>query len=399
MSLSNKAPEDISDSDLQALIDNEVSEGKTIDYKRDPVGRTDGDKKEFLADVSSFANASGGHLVIGIDEDKGMPTKLLGLDIANVDEEKGRLDKIILSGIQPRMVPPPQIQVIKLKESGRLIILIRVPKSLTMPHMITFQDWNRFYSRNSHGKYLLDVGEIRSLFAMSETQLDRIKKFREERLAKIIADETPVKLAHDSRIVLHILPLSMSDPIAVYDLISLKSQRTYPLNSDFMSSRHNFDGYLAYADSSGRGMFGYVQFFRNGAVEAVDSDILRDRWQDVKKIIPNVLFEREIVYGLQRYLAALASMKVQPPLLVMVSLLGVRNFNMAVDESKYWHGPVPIKDGIDRDNLILPGVIVESYEVDLPALLKPVFDSIWNATGWKGSENYDEQGKWTIADR
>jgi hypothetical protein len=396
LSLNNKTLEEINESDLQALIDDQVSEGKTIDYKRDAVGRTDADKKEFLADVSSFANASGGHLIIGMDEEKGLPTKLLGLEVADIDVEKGRLDKIILSGLQPRMVPSHQIQVVKLKESGRPLIVIRIPKSITMPHMITFQDWNKFYSRNSHGKYPLDVGEIRNLFVMSEAQLDRIKRFREERIAKIIADETPVKLDHEPRIVVHILPLSMSDPLAVHDLSDFpKGQNVFPMNTNYMDERRNFDGYLAFSRSKAQGTFGYVQFFRTGAVEAVDSDMLRERWKDLPLIIPSVLYEQQIVYGLRRYLAALASLKVPPPLLIMVSLLGVRGYNMAVDKNKYWGGAVPIKDGIDRDNLILPEVITDSYEVDLPKLLKPTFDAIWNATGWKESQNYDEQGKWT----
>jgi hypothetical protein len=43
---------------LIALIDDGELEGKMIDYKRDRVGQADGDKKEFLYDVSSFANAA-----------------------------------------------------------------------------------------------------------------------------------------------------------------------------------------------------------------------------------------------------------------------------------------------------------------------------------------------------
>jgi predicted HTH transcriptional regulator len=37
-----------------------------------PIGGSDRDRKEFLADVSAFANPSGGDIVIGIEEDEGV---------------------------------------------------------------------------------------------------------------------------------------------------------------------------------------------------------------------------------------------------------------------------------------------------------------------------------------
>jgi predicted HTH transcriptional regulator len=79
--------EAIAEDDVLALIANAVSEGRTIDYKRELPGNGDGDKKEFLADVSSFANTSGGDLVFGIDEVEGLPTRITGFQSANADLE------------------------------------------------------------------------------------------------------------------------------------------------------------------------------------------------------------------------------------------------------------------------------------------------------------------------
>lgn len=61
-----KALNAITEEDLQALIINGVAEGRTIDYRSDLPGNSDGDKKELLADVSSFANTGGGDLVFGM---------------------------------------------------------------------------------------------------------------------------------------------------------------------------------------------------------------------------------------------------------------------------------------------------------------------------------------------
>ncbi|MFZ0514457.1 MAG: ATP-binding protein [Candidatus Nitrosopolaris sp.] len=69
----------IVEADLQELIDNEVREDKMIDYKRDMIGHREEDKKEYCRDVSSFANDSGGHLIIGIDEEHAVAKRLSGL--------------------------------------------------------------------------------------------------------------------------------------------------------------------------------------------------------------------------------------------------------------------------------------------------------------------------------
>ena len=50
----------IDEAALCALIENQVSERSNLEYKRDLPGRGDEDVKEFLADVTSLANAQGG---------------------------------------------------------------------------------------------------------------------------------------------------------------------------------------------------------------------------------------------------------------------------------------------------------------------------------------------------
>lgn len=90
----------ITESDLQSLIVNAVPEGKTIEYKQQLQINLDSEKKEFLADVSSFANASGGDLIIGISEEEGNPKELLGIEID--DERLRKIDGVIREGINPK---------------------------------------------------------------------------------------------------------------------------------------------------------------------------------------------------------------------------------------------------------------------------------------------------------
>ena len=82
----NKQLVDISEADLQSLIDEERIEKKVLDYKSELPGNSNSEKKDFLANVSSFANAVGGDLIYGVIENRktGKPEKLEGIEIINV---------------------------------------------------------------------------------------------------------------------------------------------------------------------------------------------------------------------------------------------------------------------------------------------------------------------------
>jgi predicted HTH transcriptional regulator len=75
MFLGKKKLGDISETDIMALRENDVREGKSIDYKVFLPEGSPSDMKEFLVDVASYANTSGGHIVFGIDENEGIPAK------------------------------------------------------------------------------------------------------------------------------------------------------------------------------------------------------------------------------------------------------------------------------------------------------------------------------------
>ncbi|PJN93996.1 ATP-binding protein, partial [Amaricoccus sp. HAR-UPW-R2A-40] len=77
----------IQEQDILQLIDNGVREGLLLEYKRDRYGQSDADKKEFLKDISSFANRSGGHLIIGINEQDGIAASISAIPEDQIDQE------------------------------------------------------------------------------------------------------------------------------------------------------------------------------------------------------------------------------------------------------------------------------------------------------------------------
>ena len=103
MQLDYKPLESLDEADLKALVTNQVSEWKFIEYKEQLPTNADSSRKDFLGDVSSFANASGGHLVYGMREKSGVPVALLGLPGINPDSEILRLESMTRDGIDPRI--------------------------------------------------------------------------------------------------------------------------------------------------------------------------------------------------------------------------------------------------------------------------------------------------------
>jgi len=388
--LITKNIEQIKNEDLQFLIDNSVLERKTIEYKQSLPGNSDSDKKEFLADVSSFANASGGDLIYGIiqEKDTGFPKQLVGLEIENVDREILRLESIVRDGIEPR-IPSVYTRPIPLSNS-KVALIIRVLRSWISPHRVSFKGHDKFYSRSSNGKYPLDVSELRIAFNLSETIIERIRRFRENRISKTYANETPVPFYDNAKIVLHLIPITAFDPTQSHDVQKIASQhdKLKPMICAVWDYRYNLDGFLTYCGGRSGKTHSYVQIFRNGIIEAVEGLLLKP--QENELVIPGMAYEQELVKALPDYLSVLKAFNVGLPIFIFLTLIGVKGYSMAFDW-RFWRGEVHT---IDRDVLFLPEVVIENYEDRLEDILKPIFDSVWNSCGFPRSLNYDDNGKW-----
>jgi len=382
--------EQITEEDLQALIDNSVLEGKTIEYKESLPSNLDRDKIEFLADISSFANASGGDLIYGIIEGSGIPKTLEGLIIENVDQEISRLDSIIRDGIEPRILGI-KLQPIKLSNS-KMALIIRVYKSWISPHRVSFKGHDKFYSRSANGKYPLDVVELRVAFNLSETITERIRRFREDRISKIFANETPVPFYDTAKIALHLIPIISFNPAQIYEIskIASRPEELRPIYLSGLNHRYNFDGFLTYSSLIEGKSHSYVQLFKNGIIEAVDGYLLDPSHHDERLLIPSVAYEKELIKSLPDYLSILKTLNVELPIFIFLSLLGVKGYLMAFDQ---WEFQDEVHT-IDRDALLLPEIVIESYEVSAKDILRPCFDSIWNACGFPRTLNYNDAGEW-----
>lgn len=321
--------DDITEANLQALIENGVRETLYIDYKRETYESNDAARREYLADVTSFANAAGGDIVIGMAEGEGVATGIVPFE-GDADGELRRLEQMARDGIEPRIIG---LRVRVVAVGGGVVFIVRVPKSYNPPHRVTYKGSSRFYARTSGGKYEPNVEELRNLFLAAPHLAERIREFRMERIARIAARETPVPLSSDSNrfFVLHVIPYSA---FALGQALSLKQVFLnfgffVPIGSKILQhKRFNFDGFLALPNSE-EGAFAqraYCQGFRSGAVESVATI------EQTPDGIPVFRILNLIRCYAPKYACALQKCGVAPPYVVLVSLLGMKGAKFRSDK-------------------------------------------------------------------
>lgn len=396
--LENLDFEKIDKSVIEALVTKAVPESRLLDYKVALPGSKDADKKEFAADLSSFANAGGGIIVFGVAEQGGTASEACGLPIADADKEVLRLQDLVMTGVDPR-IAGVQFHVVPGFRLGP-VVLMRVPRSWAAPHMVIAAGGeSRFFARSGARKESLDVRQIRTAFALSHDLPERIRRFRDERLGRIIGDETPVRLGARERLVVHLIPLTSMDPANSIDVTRAAAgirEKLSPIAASGWSSRFNIDGFVTYAtDRENKVEYGYVQVFRRGIIEAVDSSVAS--LFEGTPTIASGAFPRDLITAVGRYIAALETLKVECPLLLLVSMVGMKGVTIYVGPSRRSARGV---EPIDRDVLLLPEVMFDKYVVStmldddsLDTRLRPVLDAVWQAAGLPGYVDEERRGR------
>jgi hypothetical protein len=369
--------------DIEQLVANAVPESRTLEYKKNISIGGDKEKKEFLADISSFANADGGDIIYGLSEVEGIANELAGITENDMDSFLQKIDNLLRDGIQPRILY--KIKTINTLDN-KFIILINIDKSWNRPHRVILGGHDKFYSRNSNGKYALDTFELRDMFNFSNTLISKISMFKNERLLSILDGDLPVPIFQKGNVILHFIPfdsiVSLNIPVGK---IKEKASNLGLLFWDHgHNSQYNLNGFLLYSSHGDAFSYDYTQLFRNGTIEAVDGLMFDD------KIIPILAFEAHILAYFKSALKYLESLNVQFPVHFSISLINVRGYELPENNTVYSH--VWGKKYITNDIIKIPESIIYNFDIKPESVLQPMFDIIWNACGCEKSINFDEEG-------
>lgn len=174
--------------DIKNLIENQVSESVSLDYKEDFTLDNDG-KKNMIKDICSFANNQGGFLIYGISEKRNgkfntsLPDKVVGIKSTDSFEAiKSKLESIISDTIEPFL----NVKITGiLMDNNEKILVIQIPSSDRKPFVYK----NEFIIniRRDTQNDRLDYGTISDIISKKDTVKTQNKSFVNERCSGLSA--------------------------------------------------------------------------------------------------------------------------------------------------------------------------------------------------------------------
>lgn len=380
---------------VDQLITDQVPESRDLEYKRELPGDSLDSKKEFLADVSSFANAAGGYILFGIDDRRdqnghatGLPASASGLKSLNTQSDQQRLENMIQTGIEPR------IEGIRFKwipgfSKGPLLTM-RVPQSWQPPHAVVLgRPSLRFYSRNSTGKHPLGLEEIRALYVQSERLPEQIRTFHASRLGKIVADQAPVPMVDGPLLVLHVVSVDAMRRRTTFTMAQLEDcaeqERLTPYGGSGVF--RGVDGLTKCFPWNSDRQHKYIHLFRDASVESVSALPVSDQGSK----IGGIYLQSEISKALPAYISYQGVLGLPPPFAVFVTLVRASALTIIsgdrFEDGRFFDGKL---HAIGREIVAFPEFLVEALSQDLRPLLMPIFDMIWQSSGWRKSPSSGE---------
>ncbi len=94
--------------------------------------------------------------------------------------------------------------------------------------------------------------------------------------------------------------------------------------------------------------------------------------------------EKYSVHVLKKYLAFAEELSIQPPFEVFLSLIGTSDKYIVVDPD-YYDTIEELYKRFDRNQILLPGLVLENIMTNPEDFLAPSFDILWQAGGWNES--------------
>ena len=239
-----------------------------------------------------------------------------------------------------------------------------------------------------------DTEDRRTLGALQ----DYAAEFQVKRLDLLVTGHVPssdqLVLSSDQLVCVHVVPFSAKTEKTTIGVgrRDLKRPSLEPIGSrEFTRDSFNTDGLLRYAPDSGDSISGFLQLFRNGVIETVDSTMAVKREGRPEEGLPGSYFCKELVTFLEATCRLYEELQIHPPISALIAILGVKQLLIpaGIGGSAYY------TKHFGHDRIVLPPVHLPDLKTDVRPLLREPLDVLWQAAGVKACSCYDANGKWS----
>src|SRR5262249_27607105 len=122
------------------------------------------DKAEVAKDVSGFANAQGGWLLYGIDEDDSAEPRPKAVDPISEEGLQTRLENVLDSALEPRA----SFHAATIQVDGGVVIVVPVEPRLGAPIMVQGYREYRYYRRSGTRTIRMSATEVAEAHATAK---------------------------------------------------------------------------------------------------------------------------------------------------------------------------------------------------------------------------------------
>lgn len=382
-------------SDVLALIDEGIEEGQRLEYKRELHLGKPKEHREAAKDVSGMANAQGGLLIYGVEEEvledgRRVPRAATPLTDGGV---QARLEDVLYTTVTPRLNFESRL----LETDGGYFLVVRAFQRGGVPHMVDAYQDKRCYVRTGLSTRPMEQHELEAAYrAVVQRDAGVARRLRHLPLIPRLEglDLPPPKVHRSEGPWVSVVTLALDAPDPLFEMReadphAFRDDGDYERwgRESIVSLGLNWDAHGYMDESFGHGLTERVRLYRSGAFEWGRS-FPRD------EPVPSVVLARKVHDALGYFATSYRRAGYFGRVSIWVSIDGAGGTELGVAHA-HRHSSFDAPT-LGVGHLEWTGdTNVERLRHDLSSVVHAAMDRIWVAYGFARSEMFDEEGNFT----
>ncbi|HEY5029848.1 MAG TPA: ATP-binding protein [Candidatus Angelobacter sp.] len=388
----NKPFSELALHDFENLIAARATEGQDLEFKRQTWGGNDEEVREMLRDISSMANAVGGYILVGMDEDESGTAKLLE-PVPDAEKERDRILASCLANLNPRIIGL-DIKTVQLSPSEQ-VLLLRAPNSAHL-HQVTFKGLYQFWIRHDRQKTRMTYEEIREAITKRQVNVEQAARVWERSKSSLDTNASPFLQLAASPLMLSGDLIDIADQSLRTTIQQSPSSRVngWTFNFPYKRVRPTLNGLRIGSIEENRGLELHRNGFLEGYVLLEENHALYEkRFQHRDTVEARLLIKglalTEFVHSFMTKARALYDyIGYQGPLLICARLANIREIGLWPYAGERMHDGELLFWG--EGTLDIDGLVFEFVDANL--MTKILCDRVWQAFGLE-SEPFSNNGQ------